>query len=306
MPPVLSSDEAFARYEAVRHRFPPLPSFSQKEDTSPRRVDNLAALTDHYDIFVFDAFGVLNVGDSPIEGACERIADLKQAGKQVLVLTNAASYCFGQVVAKFDRLGFSFAPEELISSRAVCEAHIGILPSEMVWGVIAPSDFQAGELAVGCVSLADERAVYDQVDAFLFLSTECWQASRQRMLVDSLAKRVRPVIVANPDLVAPREVGLTVEPGFYAHDLMDRVPDLEISFHGKPFPSVYDAVEHLVAVAPQRVVMIGDSLHTDIWGANVRGWGSVLVTDHGFLKGQDTVAAIEKSTIRPDWIVPAI
>ena len=131
---------------------------------------------------------------------------------------------------------------------------------------------------------------------------------RQSFLRAALSERLRPVVVANPDLVAPQEYGLSIEPGYYAHELMDRFPDLDISFHGKPFPSVYDRVEALLGngTPRNRIVMMGDTLHTDILGANMRGWGSVLVTGHGFLKGQDVEAAIRQSGIVPDWLIPSI
>ena len=146
------------------------------------------------------------------------------------------------------------------------------------------------------------------MDGFIFLSTECWTDARQDLLVDSLRHARRPVVIANPDLVAPREIGLTVEPGYFAHDLMDRVEGLDVHFHGKPFPSVYDHIEALLgpSIPANHIAMVGDSLHTDIWGAMVRGWGSVLVSDHGFLKGQDPMDAVKASGLYPSWIVPQI
>ncbi|WP_316862921.1 HAD hydrolase-like protein [uncultured Cohaesibacter sp.] len=300
----LTSQQAFERYEAVKGRFPVLP-FGPQE---PKVAANLGDLSDHYDIFVFDAFGVLNVGESPIAGACERMAALRSAGKSLFVLTNAASYCFAQVEQKFKRLGFDFEPGELVSSRAVCEQEMAGLDPSILWGVIAPKAFDQGELAFKTSVLGDDPTDYEKVDAFLFLSSECWTRPRQRLLVEALQARLRPVIVANPDLVAPRENGLTLEPGYFAHDLIDQVPGLSLVFHGKPFASVYDEIERRVGkdVSRDRIVMMGDSLHTDIWGARVRGWGSVLVTDHGFLRGQDVLASISQSEIYPDWIVGSI
>lgn len=303
---ILSSEEAFDRYEKVRSRFPVVSGFDDAGIS--KAVSSLADIADRYDVFVFDAFGVLNVGDAPIAGAPDRIEELRSMGKQLFVLTNAASYKFPKVEEKFTKLGFSFLPEELISSRDVCEKHLSSWDATLKWGVIAPHDFCPLELSLDCIPLGNDLADYDGVDAVLFLSTECWDEDRQALLVSSLSRKARPVVVANPDLVAPREVGLTVEPGFYAHDLLDRVPDLDVHFHGKPFPSVYDRVEMLLGedIDCRRIAMMGDSLHTDILGAKIRGWGSVLVTDHGFLKGQDPLEAIRSSGICPDWIVPSI
>nr|WP_321460979.1 HAD hydrolase-like protein [uncultured Cohaesibacter sp.] len=307
MLPILTPDQAFDRYEAVRERYPALPALAKDSQTAVAIAD-LGVLTDQFEAFVFDAFGVLNVGETPIAGAYERIEQLRAAGKRVFVLTNAASYCFGQVVSKFERLGFRFRQEELISSRAVCESHMDAFDLTILWGVVAPSSFEASELALSCRAMLDDARAYDEVDAFLLLSSESWTLERQALLLDSLLRKRRPVVVANPDIVAPRETDMSVEPGFYAHDLMDKVAGLRVTFHGKPFASVYDEVEKRLgsSVAPHRIAMMGDSLHTDIWGARVRGWGSVLVTEHGFLRGQDPLEAIRKSGIYPDFMTPSI
>nr|WP_321443150.1 HAD hydrolase-like protein [uncultured Cohaesibacter sp.] len=304
----LTSQQAFERYEAVRGRFPSFPVDEGAQFDSVQVASHLGVVASNYDAFVFDAFGVLNVGEAPIAGAVDRIAALRDQGKRLFVLTNAASYAFAQVIEKFERLGFDFHPDELISSRAVCELHLAQRADPFHWGVVAPASFSEQELAHSVEPLGYDRAVYDAVDGFLFLSSECWSDKRQDLLVDSLTYTKRPVVVANPDLVAPREIGLTVEPGFFAHDLMDRVPGLEVVFHGKPFPSVYDYIEEQIgsSIAPARIAMVGDSLHTDIWGALARGWGSVLVSDHGFLKGQDPIKAIVESGLYPSVIVPQI
>ena len=51
--------------------------------------------------------------------------------------------------------------------------------------------------------------------------------------------------------------------------------------------------------------MVGDSLHTDILGAQAAGVASALVTDFGFLAGQDVGDAIAQTGIVPDVILPS-
>ena len=58
-------------------------------------------------------------------------------------------------------------------------------------------------------------------DAFLLLGSAVWTEDRQEMLLDSLKRNSRPVYVGNPDIVAPREGGFSVEPGSFAHRLAD-------------------------------------------------------------------------------------
>jgi len=49
--------EAFAAYEAVRHRLPPA-----RMGGACTRLPDLDAIADDFDVFLLDAFGVLNIG----------------------------------------------------------------------------------------------------------------------------------------------------------------------------------------------------------------------------------------------------
>jgi len=297
----MTPDQAFDRYEEIRCRLPPAPLGGDG-----KHIAGLHELADQVDVFVFDAFGVLNVGERPIAGACDRVQQLRDMGKQILVLTNAASFTRAQTQAKFARLGFEFAPDEIISSRDVCETHLNSICPRGQWGVIAPSGFSPRELTVDALALLDDLRSYDRVQAFLMLSAADWTGERQTLLHDSMRRNPRPLVVANPDLVAPREHGLSLEPGYYAHDLQDRL-GVRVIFHGKPFPSVYETIERrLPAIERHRIAMVGDTLHTDVLGARARGWSAALITDHGLFAGLDVQEFIDTSGIAPDWIAPSI
>ena len=78
---------AVRQYEAVRALLPASNMPKQSETAA-----NLGAITRHIDVFLLDAFGVLNVGDTAIAGAPERVRQLQQMGKRVIVLTNSATF----------------------------------------------------------------------------------------------------------------------------------------------------------------------------------------------------------------------
>ncbi|MEZ5912470.1 MAG: HAD hydrolase-like protein [Paracoccaceae bacterium] len=52
----------------------------------------------------------------------------------------------------------------------------------------------------------------------------------------------------------------------------------------------------------ERIVMVGDTLHTDILGGALAGIRTALVTGYGALVGLSPDAAIERSGIRPDFV----
>jgi ribonucleotide monophosphatase NagD (HAD superfamily) len=287
----------FERYQTVRHRLPAAQFIAGTVD-----VDSLLDITPEVDVFVFDAFGVLNVGETPIAGAAERLDQLRAAGHQIRILSNAASYNHDGATAKFKKLGIRIGAEEIITSRDAALIRLGA----GLWGCIAAPSDDLSDVPATTRRLGDNPADYSLVDGFLFLSTTAWGPERQEILRKSLVSRPRPVVIANADLAAPRDFGFSLEPGHYGH-LLAEEGVTEIKFFGKPFAEVYEMVEaSLPGVPPGRIAMCGDTLHTDILGAAARGWRTVLVTDDGMYSGFDASAFCKQSALFPTWRLPKI
>ena len=80
-----------------------------------------------------------------------------------------------------------------------------------------------------------------------------------------------------------------MEPAYYVSHLIKNGIHLPF-WLGKPFPSIFElAVNRLNELSGRhiplsRIGMVGDSLHTDILGANSYGLKSILMTKYGLLK----------------------
>lgn len=299
MPPHrISAAEACARYEAVRGRLPSA-RFPDRPETAP----DLAALADRFDAFVLDGFGVLNIGAAPVPGAPERVAELRALGKSVIVLTNSATRDAAATVEKYAGLGIAFAPQDVVSSRDALTRALDARPPRL-WGFAATPASKIERLAPGALRLGDDPADYARAEGFALLSADEWGHARHALMAQALKARPRPVLVGNPDLVAPREDGLSLEPGFYAHALQDEA-GVAPEFHGKPFADAFAlAAARLPAgLDPRRVAMVGDTLHTDILGGAAQGWRTVLVRAHGLMRDLDHLRLIAESGIVPDFIV---
>ena len=294
----MNSAEAFARYESVRHRMP-----AARPGGLGTKLDNLDALTDHIDVFLLDAFGVLNVGETAIKGVPERVAGLQKMGKQIMVVSNAAGYPHAKLLEKYKKLGYNFASENIITSRKTLLHALQNQPP-MKWGLMATQSLGLGDIEpFNMVYLADEIAAYDAAEGFVLLGSAMWTEARQALLEASLKNAHRPIYVGNPDIVAPRERGLSIEPGYFAHQLADRT-GIEPLFFGKPFGNIFDlAFAHLTSVDFSRTLMVGDSLHTDILGGQAAGLKTALISNYGFFAGQDVEGPIAASGIQPDYIL---
>ena len=293
----LDAEWVCRRYEEIRPRLT-----EAKFPATSRRIENLGDLIGEIDVFVLDGYGVLNVGKRGVPGAAARVAALRAAGKRVFVLTNGASYPVAHSVERYRGLGFDFCRDEIVSSRdALARAMID--RQDLHWGFAAIEASEIGQLARNCTRLRDDPAEYDVVDGFVLLGTGDWSRARQDILLTSLRTRPRPVLVGNPDLVSPREDGLAAEPGLFAHEIADLTTSVP-EFYGKPFANAFELVRERIGpgVAPHRVAMVGDTLHTDILGGAGMGWQTVLVMAHGLLKGFAPETLDQLSDIRPDFV----
>jgi len=301
----LSLSQAFSLYEKAR-RFLPAAEFPDRVV----EISGLVDIADQFDVAVLDSFGVLNKGDAAIPGAADTVEILRQSGKHIIVLTNGAMLDQPGAVAKVRGFGFDIDSEDVISSRSALHTGLRDFASDMLWGIMAPQQANCQTFGIQFVLLDDDPASYSKVDGFIMLSAHEWPCARQEMLQDALVARMRPVLVGNPDLVAPRETYMSTEPGYFAWMLHEASTVVPQSF-GKPHAHVFDQAKERIsqvrgAVDPARVLMVGDSLHTDIIGGAAAGFTTVLTTQDGFLAGVDPHDYFKASGIRPDYMLPRI
>ena len=289
------------------HRLYPGETIPQK---TPKITDSLLSIQDEYDILLLDGFGVLNVGAMAVPHMPETIATLQALGKEAFVLTNGASHPSYIRAEGYPKLGYDLAASHIISSRDAVEATITeheVTKNGGTWGVISVLNAKIETIPANCVYLTDDNI--DTVDGFLFLGAMTWDLDQQLKLHDAMAKKLRPLMIGNPDISAPMENSFSVEPGFYAIDLLKAFPDLSITYCGKPFKNAYEVSLQKMAktlgktIDPSRVLMVGDTLHTDILGGNMAGMKTALKADWGFLRDHDPRPRIEESLITPDFII---
>jgi ribonucleotide monophosphatase NagD (HAD superfamily) len=112
----------------------------------------------------------------------------------------------------------------------------------------------------------------------------------------------------NPDLVYPKGGG---ELGFTAGAiallietaLARRFPARALRFDhlGKPEPHLFAEAARRLALAPDRLVMIGDQLETDVAGARAAGVATALL--EGVSRWEH---ARQAASITPDWLLDAL
>jgi HAD superfamily hydrolase (TIGR01459 family) len=243
-------------------------------------ISGLRELAPHYDGFILDLWGVIHDGLAPMSGAIDCLRSLIDAGKRIVLLSNAPRRA-DDVIRRITAVG---VPVGLY--------HDVMSSGEEAWQYLKRRDdpFYAA-LGWRCLHIGSDRDLeireglgLTYVDtpaaAQFILNTgpAGWDdriADYEPPLRESLARDL-PMVCANPDLVVQRGSTLHLCAGALAKWYEETGG--RVRWHGKPFRSVYDSCLVLLGIAERsRILAIGDSLRTDIAGAAGAGIDSLLI-----------------------------
>jgi len=303
-PDAITLDDIIRIYEALR---PQMPLALQPQPT-PRRIARLVDLLDHVEALVLDGFGVINIGATRIDGILEFLDMAAQRDIAVMVLTNGAGQGADATWSKYRDWDLKLAREQVVSSRDSLEADLaGVTKGGIVASIgpeVRPLDLEGG------LSL-DDPEMFARATHFAFLGSGGWTESHQADLEAALAREGRRLLVANPDISAPREGAFSAEPGYWAARAA-QATGIRPCWFGKPHTGAFDLVhERLESVYGRRfargnVAMVGDSLHTDVLGGAAAGMQSVLLTGYGLFSNGGADDMIRACGIAPHWIAETL
>ena len=111
--------------------------------------------------------------------------------------------------------------------------------------------------------------------------------------------RVKLGVVTNK----PEAFTRTILAHFGLSEIIDVVVGGDTGPERKPAPDMLNHALEQVGLTASRALMVGDSLHTDILGAQVAGVRSALIAGYGFFAGQDAGSAIRRTGIAPDFVL---
>ena len=241
----------------------------------------MAALADRYDGFILDLWGTIHDGIAPLPGALEALAELRRRGKRTLLLSNAPRRNYA-VLALMEKVG---VPEDLyddvLSSGEA--AYLALRDRRDPWHarlgrccfLLGPAgdDSAMEDLDLDRVTSLDAADFILGIGAFRRGDT----FDMYDGFVDQGTKLGLPMICANPDLVVLRGPTLEICAGGIAQRYEAAGGD--VYYHGKPHAPIYAmALERMGLPRGARVLAVGDSLRTDIAGAQAAGLDSVFLT----------------------------
>ncbi|MQX37578.1 HAD-IIA family hydrolase [Roseospira navarrensis] len=299
-------ETAWSAYLGAGSLLPPSPP-----PVTPRRVADLADVLDREAIaaVVLDAYGVLHTGSDVVPGAAQAIEDVRRRGLPIRILTNDVTHEPAGVAAGLRRRGLDIRADEVVSGRDLLPEAIAAIGGGAGWGVVAihPDAIVARfpDLSVMEDLAGTDPAAWDSLDGFVLVDCFHWSRADLAVFGQIMARRPRPLVIPNPDVTCPYDGACTIEPGALGLAAA-RDHGVAVRFLGKPFPPIYDRLKAAFPGVPaERLLMVGDSPHTDILGARGAGLRCLLV-ESGLLAGQDATRRFTESGLWPEFIAPAI
>jgi HAD superfamily hydrolase (TIGR01459 family) len=250
-------------------------------------LTRLGPLADHFDGFILDMWGVIHDGVVAFPSAIACLRRLRSAGKPTLLLSNVPRPN-RDAQALMRRIGIAddLYTDLLTSGESVRRALED--PPDLWWAGLGRRVFHLGpERDRGVLDCPPFISVPHPAEANFVLNTgpdDHRNPSDIGEFEPTLAECARhqlPMVCANPDLAVIRG-GVRV---LCAGALAERYREMggDVRSLGKPDPAIYQPVLERLGLPPERILAVGDALHTDIAGAQGVGIAAcwVLSGIHG-------------------------
>ena len=249
-----------------------------------------------YDGYALDLDGTVYLDDRLLPGAAETIARIRSAGASVVFATNKPLESADDYARKLTRLGINAVREDVVTAvdsmisylRGHHEgARLLTIAEPLVDELCAEAGFEVvrdPELADVVLVSFDRGFTYDKLLA-------AYQAVR----------RGAAIVATNPDPYCPTADGGLPDCAAMLAALEACTSRRAEVVTGKPSRWMGEALVRRLGVPPERAAMVGDRVATDVVMGQQLGMTGVLV-----LSGATTVADLEASDIRPDYVIASL
>lgn len=274
-------------------------------------MTNFKSLLENYKIIFFDAYGVIKTYNGPIPGIEKTFDWLDQQQKPFYIITNDASRSPELLAASYQKGGLHhITPERVISSGMLAKEFLDLKVKKGLVAYLGTEDSAHYIEHPGLETLPLQYMNEDNINeitALVLLDDEGfdWMDGLNKA-VNLLRRRTIPAIIANPDGAYPmskRDVGIAI--GGLAY-MVEKITGRKFIRFGKPDSQIFMfAMEHITQFHPgigkKDILMVGDTLHTDILGGNKFGLDTALVLT-GNLLPEDYENRIISTGISPTYI----
>ena len=274
------------------------------------KIKEFKSIISKYEVIFFDAYGVLKNYNGLIPGMDHTIRYLKENGIEFYVLTNDASRSPQELAGTYQNLGIKeITAEKVISSGMLAREYLRYKVKKGTVTYLGTSKSAHYIETAGLRTLSIKQLNLDnleEVTAVVLLDDEDFDWKRDiNKLLNLLRMKNIPVIVANTDYVYPiteEEVAIAIGG---ISEMVEMLIGRRFIKFGKPdsqmFMFAYERVLENNQVTKDKILMVGDTLKTDILGGNKFGIDTALVLSGNTLPDQASFL-IRSTGIIPNYI----
>jgi len=256
--------------------------------------DGLRSIIDNYDIFYIDLWGVVHNGINLHKKAIDTLEEISRANKSYVLLTNAPRP--SKIVKAFlEKMGMDKKIREKTYSSG--DAALSYLKknylNEKFYHIGPTKDFD--------LLLDFEKDKVKNIEESIYLLCTGLFVGRdedlhfyKKLFENHINKKM---ICTNPDLLVDKGEKRELCAGSVA--LVFEKMGGKVTYFGKPFPEVYN---QSINNKNKKVLSIGDNLNTDIKGANLLNYDSLIISN-GIHKNEIKKDGIEKVSKQYEVVV---
>lgn len=275
------------------------------------RTKSFRSIVKNYKAVFFDAFGVLKNHKGLIPEIEKTFEYLERKGIYYYVLTNDSSRSPEELARWYQEKGLKYITTDKILSSGMLAmeyfktkitngnavAYMGTKDSAHYIETVGLKTIPVGEIDLNCL---------EEIESFAFLDDEGFNWNEDiNKTVNLLRKKNMTVVVANTDINYPvSKNDISVAIGSLA-DMVEKIIGKNFIRFGKPdaqmFLLAYERALQDLRLRRDEILMVGDTLYTDIIGGNKFGLDTALVLSGNTLPEMASVK-ISSSGIIPTYV----
>jgi phosphoglycolate/pyridoxal phosphate phosphatase family enzyme len=256
-------------------------------------TSNFNTPTQLYDAYIFDLDGTIYLGDSLLPTVYDTITTLRGLGRRTVFLSNNPTQTRFDYADKLTRLGLLTPPEDVINSSVVMVDFLRRnMPGARLFVVGEPP--LQDELRSAGFELIEEAR---RIDAVIASFDRTFVYRKLQIAFDAIRAGAR-FFATNADRYCP-------VPGGGEPDAAAIIAAIEACTNtkieavvGKPSPYMVEAILGLLDLSPDRCLMSGDRLETDVKMGLDAGMATALA-----LTGATDQAMLAASSIHPTYVL---
>lgn len=246
-----------------------------------------------YDAYIFDLDGTVYLGEALLPTAGETITALRRLGKRTVFLSNNPTHTRHDQAARLSRLGLPTPAEDVINSSLVMADFLRRHLPEARLFVVGEEPLKADLRAAG-FQLTEEVS---QIDVVIASFDRTFVYRKLQLAFDAIRTGAR-FFATNADRYCP-------VPGGGEPDAAAIIAAIEACTNtkveavvGKPSAHMAEAILDLVQLPPERCLMTGDRLETDVLMGLDAGMAAALT-----LTGATRETDLASSPVRPHYVL---